>query len=180
MFAKVIEEIREALARQSTFLNKLGDRRAQSNVEHRRILTAIAAGSEAAAVAAMTTHLRHVENALTNIGTGLFLGAGGRLAQAGPSLAIVYAVCGLVAFFMVRSLGELIQHRPSSGAFVSYEFIGEKGAYVAGWMHFLNWSTNRHRRHHRDRGVRPQVPGSSDLGAPAVPHTAMPTTWPIK
>jgi L-asparagine permease len=28
------------------------------------------------------------------IGTGLFLGAGGRLAQAGPSLVFVYAVCG--------------------------------------------------------------------------------------
>ncbi|MEV6879959.1 amino acid permease [Amycolatopsis sp. NPDC051128] len=77
------------------------------------------------------------------IGTGLFLGAGGRLAQAGPALAIVYAVCGLFAFFVVRALGELILYRPSSGAFVSYarEFMGEKGAYVAGWMHFLNWST---------------------------------------
>ncbi|MFD0923528.1 amino acid permease [Saccharopolyspora rosea] len=77
------------------------------------------------------------------IGTGLFLGAGGRLAQAGPALAIVYAVCGLFAFCVVRSLGELVLHRPSSGAFVSYarEFMGEKGAYTAGWMHFLNWST---------------------------------------
>ncbi|RDI19349.1 amino acid permease [Lentzea flaviverrucosa] len=77
------------------------------------------------------------------IGTGLFLGAGGRLAQAGPALAVAYAVCGLFAFFVVRALGELILHRPSSGAFVSYarEFLGEKGAYVAGWMHFLNWST---------------------------------------
>jgi L-asparagine permease len=77
------------------------------------------------------------------IGTGLFLGAGGRLAQAGPALAVVYAVCGLFAFFVVRALGELILHRPSSGAFVSYarEFMGEKGAYTAGWMYFLNWST---------------------------------------
>lgn len=77
------------------------------------------------------------------IGTGLFLGAGGRLATAGPALAIVYAVCGLFAFFVVRSLGELILYRPSSGAFVSYArgFMGEKGAYTAGWMHFLNWST---------------------------------------
>jgi L-asparagine permease len=77
------------------------------------------------------------------IGTGLFLGAGGRLAQAGPSLAIAYAVCGLFAFFVVRALGELVLHRPSSGAFVSYarEFMGEKGAYTAGWMYFLNWST---------------------------------------
>ncbi|QFU87611.1 amino acid permease [Amycolatopsis sp. YIM 10] len=77
------------------------------------------------------------------IGTGLFLGAGGRLAQAGPALAIAYAICGLFAFFVVRALGELILHRPSSGAFVSYarEFMGEKGAFVAGWMYFLNWAT---------------------------------------
>ncbi|MDH6218989.1 amino acid permease [Streptomyces pseudovenezuelae] len=77
------------------------------------------------------------------IGTGLFLGAGGRLADAGPSLFVAYAVCGLVAFLVVRALGELVLYRPSSGAFVSYarEFLGEKGAYVAGWMYFLNWAT---------------------------------------
>ncbi|MFC7743327.1 amino acid permease [Nocardiopsis composta] len=77
------------------------------------------------------------------IGTGLFLGAGGRLHDAGPSLALAYAVCGVFAFFVVRALGELILHRPSSGSFVSYsrEFMGEKGAYVGGWLYFLNWST---------------------------------------
>ncbi|MEY9989003.1 hypothetical protein ABIE67_001035 [Streptomyces sp. V4I8] len=77
------------------------------------------------------------------IGTGLFLGAGGRLADAGPSLFIAYAVCGVFAFLVVRALGELVLYRPSSGAFVSYarEFMGEKGAYTAGWMYFLNWAT---------------------------------------
>ncbi|WP_433570915.1 amino acid permease [Streptomyces sp. CA-251247] len=77
------------------------------------------------------------------IGTGLFLGAGGRMAGAGPSLAIAYAVCGVFAFFVVRALGELVLYRPSSGAFVSYarEFMGEKGAFAAGWLYFLNWST---------------------------------------
>ncbi|MEU6080127.1 amino acid permease [Streptomyces sp. NPDC047108] len=77
------------------------------------------------------------------IGTGLFLGAGGRMADAGPSLFIAYALCGVFAFFVVRALGELVLHRPSSGAFVSYarEFTGEKGAYAAGWLYFLNWST---------------------------------------
>ncbi|WP_326586894.1 amino acid permease [Streptomyces sp. NBC_01294] len=77
------------------------------------------------------------------IGTGLFLGAGGRLADAGPSLFVAYAVCGIFAFLVVRALGELVMYRPSSGAFVSYarEFLGEKGAYTAGWMYFLNWAT---------------------------------------
>lgn len=77
------------------------------------------------------------------IGTGLFLGAGGRLHSAGPALAVAYLVCGIFAFFVVRALGEMVIYRPSSGSFVSYarEFLGEKGAYVAGWMYFVNWST---------------------------------------
>lgn len=76
------------------------------------------------------------------IGTGLFMGAGKRLHEAGPSLWLVYAVCGIFVFFMLRALGELVLHRPSSGSFVSYarEFLGEKAAYVAGWMYFVNWA----------------------------------------
>lgn len=76
------------------------------------------------------------------IGTGLFLGAGGRLNSAGPSLMIVYAVAGVFAFLVVRAMGEMVMHRPTSGSFVSYsrEFIGEKAAYFAGWMYFLNWA----------------------------------------
>jgi L-asparagine permease len=76
------------------------------------------------------------------IGTGLFLGAGGRLASAGPGLFLVYDICGIFVFLILRALGELVLHRPSSGSFVSYarEFFGEKVAFVAGWMYFLNWA----------------------------------------
>lgn len=76
------------------------------------------------------------------IGTGLFLGAGGRLAEAGPSLIFIYALCGFFAFLVLRALGELIMHRPSSGSFVSYarEFYGEKLAFAAGWMYWMNWA----------------------------------------
>jgi L-asparagine permease len=76
------------------------------------------------------------------IGTGLFLGAGARLLKAGPGLFLVYAVCGIFVFFILRALGELVLHRPSSGSFVSYarEFFGEKAAYAVGWMYFLNWA----------------------------------------
>ena len=76
------------------------------------------------------------------IGTGLFLGAGGRLEQAGPSLFLLYAVCGFFGYLILRSLGELVVHRPSSGSFVSYarEFYGEKAAYVSGWLYWLNWA----------------------------------------
>ncbi|MEZ0364140.1 amino acid permease [Mycobacterium sp. pUA109] len=76
------------------------------------------------------------------IGTGLFLGAGGRLASAGPGLFLVYGICGAFVFLILRALGELVLHRASSGSFVSYarEFFGEKTAFVAGWLYFLNWS----------------------------------------
>jgi L-asparagine permease len=45
-------------------------------------------------------------------------------------------------FFILRAMGELVLHRPSSGSFVSYsrEFFGEKAAYAVGWMYFLNWA----------------------------------------
>lgn len=76
------------------------------------------------------------------IGTGLFLGAGGRLQEAGPSLFLLYALCGFFGYLILRALGELIVHRPSSGSFVSYtrEFYGEKAAFVSGWLYWLNWA----------------------------------------
>lgn len=76
------------------------------------------------------------------IGTGLFMGAGGRLHAAGPSLVLSYAVCGFFGFLVLRAMGELILHRPSSGSFVSYarEFYGEKAAFTAGWLYWLNWA----------------------------------------
>ncbi|MFN3540350.1 MAG: amino acid permease, partial [Rhodococcus sp. (in: high G+C Gram-positive bacteria)] len=76
------------------------------------------------------------------IGTGLFMGAGGRLRDAGPALVLVYALCGFFAFLILRALGELVMHRPTSGSFVSYsrEFFGEKVAFAAGWLYWMNWA----------------------------------------
>ncbi|MGW4212570.1 amino acid permease [Lentzea sp. NPDC004789] len=76
------------------------------------------------------------------IGVGLFLGAGGRLATAGPSLILSYAVCGLAAFFVMRALGELVLHRPVAGSFVEYarEFIGPWAGFTSGWMYWVNWA----------------------------------------
>jgi L-asparagine permease len=76
------------------------------------------------------------------IGTGLFLGSASRLHSTGPALVISYAVVGVIAYLLMRALGELVLHRQTSGAFVSYmrEFYGEKAAYVTGWMYWLNWA----------------------------------------
>ncbi|MFD9099329.1 amino acid permease [Streptomyces collinus] len=110
--------------------------------EDNQLATRVDAGDEGYNKALKSRHVNMIAIGGA-IGTGLFLGAGGRLAEAGPSLAVAYAVCGVFAFLVVRALGELVLHRPSSGAFVSYarEFLGEKGAFVAGWMYFLNWAT---------------------------------------
>lgn len=76
------------------------------------------------------------------IGTGLFLGSASRLHNTGPALVLSYAVVGLIAYFLMRALGELVLHRPTSGAFVSYmrEFFGEKWAFTTGWIYWMNWA----------------------------------------
>nr|WP_042197844.1 amino acid permease [Kibdelosporangium sp. MJ126-NF4]CEL22799.1 L-asparagine permease [Kibdelosporangium sp. MJ126-NF4]CTQ89940.1 L-asparagine permease [Kibdelosporangium sp. MJ126-NF4] len=76
------------------------------------------------------------------IGVGLFLGAGGKLHQAGPSLVLSYAACGIAAYFVMRALGELVMHEPSSGSFVTYarKFIGPWAGFVSGWMYWVNWA----------------------------------------
>jgi L-asparagine permease len=76
------------------------------------------------------------------IGTGLFLGSASRLHSTGPALLISYAFVGVIAYLLMRALGELVLHRATSGAFVSYmrEFYGERAAFVTGWMYWLNWA----------------------------------------
>lgn len=76
------------------------------------------------------------------IGTGLFLGSASRLNSTGPALLFSYAFVGVIAFFLMRALGELVLYRQSSGAFVSYarEFFGEAAAYAAGWLYWIFWA----------------------------------------
>ncbi|MGW1197059.1 amino acid permease [Streptomyces sp. NPDC002536] len=75
------------------------------------------------------------------IGTGLFLGAGKAISKAGPSLILGYAIAGLVIFFIMRALGELLMYRPVSGSFSEYarEFLGPFWGYVTGWTYWLFW-----------------------------------------
>ncbi|RWZ72530.1 amino acid permease [Streptomyces albidoflavus] len=75
------------------------------------------------------------------IGTGLFLGAGKAISKAGPSLVLAYAIAGLVIFFIMRALGELLMYRPVSGSFSEYarEFIGPFAGFVTGWTYWLFW-----------------------------------------
>ena len=67
VFSKIVADAREALIQQSELVNLMSGRREASNVEHRRIVEAIEAGSEAEARAAMEAHLSKVKTAVTTI-----------------------------------------------------------------------------------------------------------------
>ncbi|HEY5832384.1 amino acid permease [Streptomyces sp.] len=75
------------------------------------------------------------------IGTGLFLGAGRAIHQAGPSLILMYALAGAVVFAIMRALGELLTYRPVSGSFADYarEFLGPFAGFATGWTYWLMW-----------------------------------------
>lgn len=76
------------------------------------------------------------------IGSGLFLGSAELLHVTGPALIITYILAGIIALSLMFALGELVLHRPTSGAFVSYtrEFFGERCAYAVGWLYWLQWA----------------------------------------
>lgn len=75
------------------------------------------------------------------IGVGLFMGAGANIAKAGPSIILMYALAGVIIFFIMRALGELLLYRPVSGSFAEYarEFLGPFFGYVTGWTYWLLW-----------------------------------------
>src|SRR5262245_2521966 len=60
------------------------------------------------------------------IGVGLFLGSARAIQSAGPGLLLAYALGGVVIFFIMRALGELLIYQPVAGSFATYadEFIG--------------------------------------------------------
>ena len=51
------------------------------------------------------------------IGTGLFLGIGRAAILAGPAVILGYAIAGIIAFFIMRQLGEMVVDEPVSGSF---------------------------------------------------------------
>lgn len=75
------------------------------------------------------------------IGVGLFLGSAHAIRVAGPALILSYAFVGVVIFFIVRALGELMTYRPVSGTFAAYaeEFLGPFAGFVTGWSYWFMW-----------------------------------------
>ncbi|CDR10106.1 amino acid permease [Streptomyces iranensis] len=77
------------------------------------------------------------------IGVGLFYGAGEGISRTGPSLIACYAGAGVIVFFIMRALGELLTYHPTSGSFADYarEFLGPFAGFVTGWSYWAWWVT---------------------------------------
>src|SRR4029079_18393733 len=86
---------------------------------------------------------RHVELIAIGgaIGVGLFLGSAKAIQNAGPGLILGYAIGGLVIFFIMRALGELLLYRPVAGSFVIYadKLMGAFAVFATGWSFWFTW-----------------------------------------
>ena len=74
-----------------------------------------------------------------SIGTGLFLGIAQTIKLAGPSVILGYAIAGLIAFLMMRQLGEMIVEDPVSGSFshFAYKYWSKFAGFMSGWNYWV-------------------------------------------
>lgn len=73
------------------------------------------------------------------IGTGLFLGIGKAATLAGPAVILGYAFAGIIAFFIMRQLGEMVVQEPVSGSFSYFanKYWGPFAGYASGWNYWV-------------------------------------------
>lgn len=74
-----------------------------------------------------------------SIGTGLFLGISQTIQLAGPAVILGYAFAGLIAFFMMRQLGEMVVEEPVSGSFsyFAYKYWSPFAGFMSGWNYWV-------------------------------------------
>ena len=73
------------------------------------------------------------------IGTGLFLGIGPAAVVAGPSVILGYGLAGMIAFFIMRQLGEMVVEEPVSGSFshFAYKYWSNFAGFTSGWNYWV-------------------------------------------
>ncbi|RZT39501.1 amino acid permease [Cupriavidus agavae] len=73
------------------------------------------------------------------IGTGLFLGIAQTIKLAGPSVLLGYAIAGIVAFFIMRQLGEMVVDEPVAGSFSHFanKYCGQFAGFMSGWNYWV-------------------------------------------
>ncbi|MBI0394123.1 amino acid permease [Acinetobacter bereziniae] len=73
------------------------------------------------------------------VGTGLFLGSAQVIQSAGPSIILGYAIVGLIAFLIMRQMGEMIVEEPVAGSFsyFSQKYWGRFPGFLSGWNYWV-------------------------------------------
>ncbi len=73
------------------------------------------------------------------LGTGLFLGIAQTIKMAGPSVLLGYALAGVVAFFIMRQLGEMVVDEPVAGSFSYFadKYCGHFTGFLSGWNYWV-------------------------------------------
>ena len=71
------------------------------------------------------------------IGTGLFMGSGKTISLAGPSILFIYGLIGIMVFFVMRALGELLLSNLHYQSFIdlSTDLIDHWAGYFVGWTY---------------------------------------------
>ena len=67
------------------------------------------------------------------IGTGLFLGSGRAIHLAGPSIIFAYLITGIICFFIMRALGELLLSNLNHHSFIDFveDYLGDRAAFTS-------------------------------------------------
>ena len=73
------------------------------------------------------------------IGTGLFLGIAQTIKMAGPSVLLGYGIAGVIAFMIMRQLGEMVVDEPVAGSFSYFadKYCGHLPGFLSGWNYWV-------------------------------------------
>lgn len=97
-------------------------------------------------------HPDHLRRSLSNrhlqliaiggaIGTGLFMGSGKTISLAGPSILLVYLIIGVMLFFVMRAMGELLLSNLEYKSFIDFstDLLGPWAGFFCGWTYWFCW-----------------------------------------
>ncbi|MEA9726528.1 D-serine/D-alanine/glycine transporter [Xanthomonas campestris] len=75
------------------------------------------------------------------IGTGLFMGSGRTISLAGPSILFVYLIIGVMLFFVMRAMGELLLSNLDYKSFIDFstDLLGPWAGFFCGWTYWFCW-----------------------------------------
>ncbi|AIF50616.1 amino acid permease [Pelosinus sp. UFO1] len=88
---------------------------------------------------------RHIELIALGgtIGVGLFMGSASTIKWAGPSVLLAYALAGIIMFFVMRIMGEMLFLEPVTGSFATYahKYVSPLAGFLTAWCYWFLWVT---------------------------------------